>query len=484
MFLHSTELRTLYTIIAAVFNFNEIIKYATRFTDEIFALLISTIFIIDALGSPFQPVGLYYYFERLHKSHEDFEDDPDYSYLSTAFLSLILGLGTCILAFVLKGLKFSSFFCNASVRTSVADFAVTASILSFTFLDKVVFNQVETEKLNVPDSFSPTFNCCTSLCNSFFPDDCPDQAESYGRRNWVVDLFDLNGKSYIPFIAALPALLAFVLVFLDDGITWHLSKFFFPFVCARYLILPNSQKLMHYSLILEPGHRIAIVNHPSHKLTHGESYNYDTLVVGLMIGINSIFGLPWLVAATVRSLNHLHALGNKLPDGKFIDVQETRLTNLLVHVLVLVSIFALGVIKLIPVPVLYGVFLYMGVVSLGTNQFWGRIVMFFMEPGRYPEEVYTKHISPRRMHLYTLIQLCLFALLYAVKSWKAVAIAFPVIIAACIPVRLYILPKIFTKDELILLDSEDEEIEEWIRKEMILSDEVPADSDVDAIYTC
>ena len=53
MFLHSTELRTLYTIIAAVFNFNEIIKYATRFTDEIFALLISTIFIIDALGSPF-----------------------------------------------------------------------------------------------------------------------------------------------------------------------------------------------------------------------------------------------------------------------------------------------------------------------------------------------------------------------------------------------------------------------------------------------
>lgn len=110
--------------------------------------------------------------------------------------------------------------------------------------------------------------------------------------------------------------------------------------------------------------------------------------------------------------------------------------------------------------------------------------MFFMEPGRYPEEVYTKHISPRRMHLYTLIQLCLFALLYAVKSWKAVAIAFPVIIAACIPVRLYILPKIFTKDELILLDSEDEEIEEWIRKEMILSDEVPADSDVDAVYTC
>lgn len=42
------------------------------------------------------------------------------------------------------------------------------------------------------------------------------------------------------------------------------------------------------------------------------------------------------------------------------------------------------------------------------------------------------------------------------------AIAFPVIIKLCIPVRLWILPKFFSKEELALLDGEDEEIDEVV----------------------
>lgn len=68
----------------------------------------------------------------------------------------------------------------------------------------------------------------------------------------------------------------------------------------------------------------------------------------------------------------------------------------------------------------------------------------------------------RRMHYFTLIQLFFFALLYVVKSIKAIAIAFPIIIAACIPVRLYLLPKIFTRDELILIDSDPNTVKMWI----------------------
>mmetsp|Transcript_23146 Transcript_23146/g.34321 ORF Transcript_23146/g.34321 Transcript_23146/m.34321 type:complete len:634 (+) Transcript_23146:169-2070(+) len=416
-----------YMLIGAVTDLNRIIQYATRFTDEIFALLISAIFIIDALGSPFQPVGLYYYFQEDHKSHDENENEQDYSYIATALLSLVLGLGTTMVAFMLRKVKFSPFCCSASVRSSVTDFSVTAAILFFTVLDKVIFKNVDTETLNVPDKFAPSFNCCTSACDAFFPDDCPNVEVAWGRRPWIVDLFDLNGKTWVPFMAALPALLAFVLVFLDDGITWHL------------------------------------INHPSHKLKHGVSYHYDTIIVGFMIGVNSVLGLPWLVAATVRSLNHLHALGNKTSDNKFIDVQETRLSNLFVHVMVLASIFALNVIKLIPVPVLYGVFLFMGLVSLSTNQMWGRFMMYFMQPSKYPDHPYTKHVSPRKMHCYTLIQMGLFGLLYAVKSYKTISIAFPLVIAACIPIRLYVLPRIFSQDELILLDAEDKEIDAWMR---------------------
>lgn len=216
--------RCVYMLLGAIFDLNKIINYATRFTDEIFSLLIAAIYIIDALGSPFQPVGLYYYFEGSHASHDDNEGDPDYSYLATAFLSLILGLGTTAFTFMLRDVKFSPFFCNQGIRTFITDFAVITSILFFTVLDKVVFSGVQTEILNVPDTFAPSFNCCSSACDTFFPDDCPDQAEAFGRRPWLVNLFDLNGKTWVIFLAALPALLAFVLVFLDDGITWHLSK--------------------------------------------------------------------------------------------------------------------------------------------------------------------------------------------------------------------------------------------------------------------
>ena len=218
------------------------------------------------------------------------------------------------------------------------------------------------------------------------------------------------------------------------------------------------------------------VNHSSHKLKHGVAYNYDTLIIGFMIGVNSIFGLPWLVAATVRSLNHLHALGTKTPDGKFVSDQETRLTNLLVHALVLASIFALNVIKLIPVPVLYGVFLYMGLASLGSNQFWRRITLFFMQPSLYPKEPYTEYMEVKKIHAYTAAQLLLFAIMYAVKSIKSVAIAFPMVIASCIPIRLYVLPRIFTDGELIVIDGEDDEIEEWIQKKNFDEEKSKSDS--------
>lgn len=375
-------------------------------------------------------MGIYYYFEADHKSHDNYEGSPDYSYMATAFLSLILCLGTVALAFQLKKIKFSPYGPNQLTRNIIFDFAVVASIIIMSVIGNVVFASVETEALNVPDTFAPTYACCTAQCDSNWPLDCEGQVQPYGSRPWLVNLFDLNGKTYVPFMAAAPALLAFILVFLDDGITWHL------------------------------------INHPSHKLKHGAAYNYDTLVIAFMIAVNSMLGLPWLVAATVRSLNHIHAMATKTPSGAFVKVRETRLSGLGIHVMCLITIFALGLLKLIPMPVLYGVFLFMGLVSLGTNQFWHRLLLIFKQPSRYGEtgEGFSKHMKPARIHLFTAIQLFLFVSLYLVKAIKTIAIAFPVVIALCIPIRLYLLPKIFTPDELVLLDGDDKDIKNCLSK--------------------
>jgi len=207
----------LYMFIAAFGGLNRIIAYATRFTDEIFALLIATIFIVNALGSPFSPTGLYYYFEGDHKSHELHKDNEDYSHIATAFLSFLVCIGTVQTAFSLRRVKFSPFLPRQSLRNTVTDFAVVSSVVIWTVVAALAFDYVPLEKLNVPDSIVPTFACCTEACDSSWPEDCLAQEEPARRRSWLVSLGDLNGKIWVPIMAAGPALLAFILVFLDDG---------------------------------------------------------------------------------------------------------------------------------------------------------------------------------------------------------------------------------------------------------------------------
>ena len=424
-----------YLVLGAVVDLNRLIKYATRFTDEIFAFLIVSIYILDAIGNPTSKVGLLHYFNPSHPHNEEMlAADPTYDYMTVALLSLLLGLGTAFFAMALRRIRHSAFCCNDYVRSIVTDFAITISVVTFTALQHTVFKEVPTEELNVPDTFAPTFNCCTTSCDQYWPTDCPDIPEPYGRRPWLVDLTDFGSKSGVAviFIAAGPAALAFILAFLDNGITWH------------------------------------IVNHPSNRITHGDAYNYDTCISAVMVAINSLLGLPWLVASTVPCILHVSALSDKTKDGETTGVQETRLTGFFTHVLVLGTCFALNVLRLIPLPVLYGVFLFMGLVALPAQQFWQRILLFFQQPAvvrsRQADTVpYIKYVAPfHRVHLFTIIQLFFFALLYVVKNFKMISIAFPLFILLCIPVRIYLLPKIFTDDELTLLDGSPEEIEDWI----------------------
>lgn len=151
--------------------------------------------------------------------------------------------------------------------------------------------------------------------------------------------------------------------------------------------------------------------------------------------------------------------------GMTESIQESRLTGFLTHVLVMGTMFALGVIKLIPLPVLYGVFLFMGLVALPGQQFWERFLLFFQQPSKIPLNAYTSNIPIGRIHKFTAIQLFMFAILYFVKSYKAISISFPLFILLCIPVRLYVLPRIFDDDELTLLDGTPEEIEKWLKEE-------------------
>ncbi|GAX27543.1 hypothetical protein FisN_13Hu372 [Fistulifera solaris] len=384
--------------------FTRLVRLATRFTDDIFAFLIVSIYVIKAVGDPFGGSdGSLWPFDPNHKTHK--EQDDDYDFLQVALLGVILGFGTTWLIFYLRSFKTPSFFCSGTIRSSIHDFSVTFSAVLWTVVSNVIFKDVEVASLAVPDQFEPTYQCCDASCTLRFPDDCHNQAERAGVRSWVVDVRNTNGKVWVP---------------------------------IALLVLRNN-------------------------VQHGEAFNYDLFLSGCFNFVNGVLGLPWLVATTVKCIVHLNSLSEKDQNGKVLYVQETRLTMLFSHMMVGFSLLALNLLKLLPLPVLNGVFLFMAFAALPNVQFWSWLLLLFQQPSKYLETPYTKYMEKSRIHLFT----CKFSFSvssFFVRNFKTIAVAFPMMTMLCITARTHLLPRILEGWELVLLDGDIFEIQEWIDK--------------------
>ena len=215
-----------------------------------------------------------------------------------------------------------------------------------------------------------------------------------------------------------------------------------------------------------------LVNSPENRLTGGESYHWDLVVIGALIALCSVFGWPWMVAATVRSLAHVRALSfvEEVVRGdnqseEIIHVNENRITGIAIHVLIGLSLLVLPLLSYIPMACLYGIFLYMGFVSLRGIQFIDRLGYWFLDRKLYPVNHYTRRVPSRVIHYFTLIQLvCLVGLcIINVSPSEFVRILFPIFIALLVPVR-WVLDRLFAEDHLAFLDADEvpaEEINHW-----------------------
>lgn len=105
------------------------------------------------------------------------------------------------------------------------------------------------------------------------------------------------------------------------------------------------------------------------------------------------------MAATVLSINHVNSLKLEsecaAPGEKpqFLGVREQRATHILIFLMIGCSVLLTPILSHIPMPVLFGVFLYMGAASLKGLQFFDRILIFFMPQKYQPDLMFLRQVS-------------------------------------------------------------------------------------------
>ncbi|OXA40706.1 Electroneutral sodium bicarbonate exchanger 1 [Folsomia candida] len=278
---------------------SSLVQYITRFTEDNFATLIALIFMFEAVKNVVHIKENHITLGIVNLTFDEFSEIPGSQTLhevvtqlesetgTTVFLmSLLLFFGTFFVTYMLKEFRISPFL-PTWCRYLVSDFAVILAIACLSVVDYLA--GIPTPKLEIPENI---------------------------------------------FAASIPALLATILIFMDQQIT------------------------------------AVIVNRKDHKLQKGCGYHLDLFVLALLIVIGSLFGLPWFVAATVESLTNIGSLKMESETAapgekpKYLGVREQRVSNLLVFTTVGLSVLLIPLLKNVPMPVLYGVFLYMGFSAL------------------------------------------------------------------------------------------------------------------------
>lgn len=193
------------------------------------------------------------------------------------------------------------------------------------------------------------------------------------------------------------------------------------------------------------------------------------MVVSVIVVVQSVFGMPWTHAALPHSPLHARQLADveeyEAHGRRYERVilsRETRWTGFVTHILIGLSILLKDALGKIPLAVLYGFFLYMGIATLDGNALWDRVLLLVTQKERYPANHYVRRVPIKRIHLYTFIQLALLVILWFFKSNFYLGdtvfntgLLFPFVIAMFIPVRLYILPRLFSAKQLEALSHEE-----------------------------
>ncbi|XP_037071841.1 sodium bicarbonate transporter-like protein 11 [Pollicipes pollicipes] len=397
-----------FIILYSVFDVSRLMRWSTRSTEEIFALFISIAFCVDATRDTVHNFQRNYLSpaclgvsEEANVTNYDVTNGTvvviDQCLRENSMLYLLLMLGTLWVGVSLYNFNKTPYL-EANKREMLADYALPVAVLVMTFIGSFLFKEVKLMPFH------------------------------YRGEN-AIGLVSMSGMGAGAVLGS-------------AGLGFCLSLLFF----------------------MDQNISSAMVNNPGNKLKKGPAYHLDLMVVALLNGLLSVFGLPWMHAAIPHSPLHVRSLADveeRIEQGHvyeiIVKVRETRVTGILSHVLIGLSVFLLPYpLSYIPPPVLSGLFLYMAITALNGNQMFERITLLFTEQVAYPPNHYIRRVPQRKIHIFTgcqVVQLCILCA-FGFSPWAYMKTFFPVLLLLLLPIRHRLVPKLIEEKYLAAMDTE------------------------------
>ncbi|CAH9079022.1 unnamed protein product [Cuscuta europaea] len=466
----------------AILGACSIINRFTRLAGELFGMLISMLFMQQAIK------GIIDEF-RIPKRENPKSIEFTFSWrFANGMFALVLSFGLLFTA--LRSRKARSWrYGTGWFRSLIADYGVPIMVLVWTGVSYIPSQSVPKgipRRLSSPNPWSPG-----------------------AYENWTVIKEMLNMPILYIVGAFVPATMISVLYYFDHSVASQLAQQkdfnlrkppsfhydllllgFLTLMCGLIGIPPSNgvipQSPMHTKSLATLKHQLlrnrlvaaareSLKSNSSLTQLYGNMQEaYKWMQTPLIHQHSSPIGLKEFKESTIQmasSSGHIDApvdethfdIDKEIDELLPVEVKEQRLSNLLQATMVAGCVAAMPVLRMIPTSVLWGYFAYMAIESLPGNQFWERILLLFIAPSRRYKVLEDYHatfvetVPFKAIATFTIFQTVYLLACFGI-TWVPIAgLLFPLLIMLLVPIRQYVLPKFFKGVHLQDLDAADYE---------------------------
>eukprot|EP01052_Picozoa_sp_SAG31_P005804 SAG31_NODE_260_length_18915_cov_3.432823_7_plen_647_part_00 len=445
----------LYMALVAGTEFCMLIKYLTRFTHDIFAFFVCSIYIHDGVSAVM----------------DGFDDKTEVLFGETLFSTLLAILVFVISMWLNFAITWKAF--NDTIRGLLTDYAVTIAVFAVIFISYVFpIEKDHVHRVDVPEKAGPTchrlnfpinatdrptdlwphFNCSDCLCKTVHGCACPN----YGPGN-TTDIFDAlveedavsgdgSGGGY-----AMGQPRPWIVDY--SGTTPQL------WLAAAVSALPIVM-FFYFDQNLSS----LLTQQPYMRLRRGSFYHSSFLAMGVFNFIGPSFGLPFVTGSLPHSPQLVKALtiykrkkpllGNAQSEEaetlEATGVAENRIAPFLMYFMIGLPVFLPSLLNKIPLGALNGVLAFVGVAGLLDCQLFERLLCLL----RHPSEFHKRYagLPAAKVHLFTMFQIFFFVAFWVANHFSFFCV--PFLIVTAVFTRRFFIPTLFTQEQLDQLDDD------------------------------